>query len=336
MRKEDDGFRQKLMSEIRIGISGWTYPPWRGVFYPKKWPQKRELEYASRQFSSIEINGTFYSLQTPKSYRTWYAATPAEFLFAIKGSRFITHLRRLKEIDVPLANFFASGVLELKEKLGPILWQFPPSFRFDEERLKAFFHLLPRDQAAAAKFAHRHDERVKSVHIPRIRGTLPIRHAIEVRHPSFASKALIRLLRECDIGMVVADTAGKWPLIEEVTSDFVYIRLHGDEQLYVSGYTDKALDAWAAKIRTWSHMSRWRKSRSKQASSGGNDIFVYFDNDVKVRAPFDAVALAHRLGVGIAHPGEPDFSTVTEEPRPGWPALKRQRRTHRTASIVTA
>src|SRR5215211_5608083 len=139
------------MPETRIGISGWTYGPWRGVFYPKDLAQKRELEYASRQFNSIEINGSFYSLQTPDSYRMWYDATPDDFVFSVKGGRFITHMKRLKEVTKPLANFFASGVLALREKLGPILWQLPPMLSFSEERLANFFDLLPRDTEAAAK-----------------------------------------------------------------------------------------------------------------------------------------------------------------------------------------
>ena len=139
-----------MKRQLRIGISGWTYPPWRGVFFPEKWPQKRELEYASRQVNSIEINGSFYSLQRPSCYRAWYEATPEGFVFSVKGGRFITHMKRLKNVEAPLANFFASGVLCLREKLGPILWQLPPSFRFDAEKLAGFFDLLPRDTGAAA------------------------------------------------------------------------------------------------------------------------------------------------------------------------------------------
>src|SRR5688572_26020237 len=149
------------MKLVRVGISGWRYPPWRGVFFPKGWPQKRELEYASRQVNSIEINGSFYSLQRPTSYRAWYAATPAGFLFSVKGGRFITHLKRLKDVEIPLANFFASGLLCLREKLGPVLWQLPPMFRFDPDRLAAFFKLLPRDTGAASRLAAEHDEKVK-------------------------------------------------------------------------------------------------------------------------------------------------------------------------------
>ena len=144
-----------IMPQTRIGISGWTYGPWRGVFYPKDLPHKRELEYASRQLNSIEINGTFYSLQRPGSFAAWYEATPEDFVFAVKGGRFITHMKKLKDAQTPLANFFASGLLKLKEKLGPILWQFPPGFAFNEERFAEFFAMLPRDTTSAAKLARR-------------------------------------------------------------------------------------------------------------------------------------------------------------------------------------
>src|SRR5437763_1828647 len=150
-----------MPANLRIGISGWTYAPWRGTFYPEDLAQKRELEYASRQLNSIEINGSFYSLQTPKSYAAWYEATPEGFVFSVKGGRFITHMKKLKDVEKPLANFFASGVLALREKLGPILWQFPPQFGFDAERFERFFEMLPRDMTAAAKLAKRHDERMK-------------------------------------------------------------------------------------------------------------------------------------------------------------------------------
>lgn len=314
------------MGEIRIGISGWTYPPWRGRFYPKSWPQHRELEYAARQVSSIEINGSFYSLQRPENYRAWYDATPEGFVFSIKGSRFITHMKRLKDVETPLANFFASGVLRLAEKLGPFLWQFPPNFRFEPERLRKFFSLLPRDSYLAAALAMNHDERLKGRAWTTTDQLRPLRHAIEVRHPSFETPEFIALLREHDIAMVVADTAGKWPLIEDVTSDFVYVRLHGDEELYVSGYTPDALAMWAQKVRIWAAGKSPRGARlvGMCQPSAGRDVFVYFDNDAKVHAPFDAMSLAHRLKLGAAPSGVPDFSKISEGARPTWPAVPRR------------
>jgi uncharacterized protein YecE (DUF72 family) len=320
------------MRQLRIGISGWTYPPWRGVFFPAGWPQKRELEFASRQVNSIEINGSFYSLQRPSSYRAWYAATPPDFVFAVKGSRFITHMKRLRDIEVPLANFFASGLFCLREKLGPILWQFPPMFSFDPNRLAAFFELLPRDTGAASKLARRHDARVKGRAEMKTDRVRPVRHAIEVRHPSFESAEFVKLLRAHDIGLVVADTAGKWPLLEDVTSNFVYVRLHGDKEIYVSGYTNAALEEWARKIKVWARGGTPARTRRLASPTprvaGGRDIFVYFDNDVKVRAPFDAMTLAHRLGLR-RDPGAPPIVPwngipVGEAARNRWPGFSRR------------
>ncbi len=324
-----------MRKHLRIGISGWTYPPWRGVFFPKGWPQKRELEFASRQVNSIEINGSFYSLQRPDSYRAWYAATPEGFVFSVKGGRFITHLKRLKNVETPLANFFASGVLCLREKLGPFLWQLPPSFHFDPARLAAFFHLLPRDTSEASKLARKHDHRLTGRAAVTADATRPLRHAIEVRHPSFATAGFVNLLREHDIALVVADTAGKWPFLEDVTSDFIYVRLHGDEELYVSGYTDSALQEWARKIRSWARGTTPSQTRRVgtpiPSRKDGRAVYVYFDNDVKVRAPFDAMTLAHRLGIGPAPEKPPDAATIRETARRRWPAVKRRKRPLRAA-----
>jgi uncharacterized protein YecE (DUF72 family) len=270
-------------AQIRIGTSGWLYPPWRGVFYPPKLPHRAELEYLSSKLNSVEINGTFYSLQRPDSFRRWYAQTPEDFTFAIKGPRFITHMKKLSDVETPLANFFASGVLALAEKMGPFLWQLPPTLGFDAGRLEAFFALLPRSTGEAAWLARRHDERMKDRAITTTDVDLPIRHALEVRHKSFEVPAFPEALRENAVSLVIADTAGKWPLIREVTSDLVYVRLHGDAELYTSGYTDEALDKWAASIREW--------------TGAGHDVQVHFDNDVKVHAPFDAIHLAERVGI---------------------------------------
>ncbi|MGH8162874.1 MAG: DUF72 domain-containing protein [Rhodanobacteraceae bacterium] len=265
---------------MRIGISGWTYKPWRGVFYPPKHPQKRELEHASRVLNTIEINGTFYSLQRPSSFQKWYAETPDDFLFSVKGARFITHMKKLRDVEVPLANFFASGVLCLREKLGPILWQFPPNFGWNEKRFREFFALLPRDTVAAAELSRLHNEKLKGGAWTETDASRPLRYAIEIRHPSFLVPEFFDLLREERVAFVFADTAGKWPYAEELTTDFVYCRLHGDTQLYVSGYSDRALEWWAERLRRWAR---------------GRDIFVYFDNDAKVHAPFDAQRLSTLL-----------------------------------------
>jgi uncharacterized protein YecE (DUF72 family) len=293
---------------IRIGISGWRYAPWRGVFYPRGLPQRRELEYAARRFDSVEINGSFYSLQTPDSYAAWREATPPGFVFSVKGPRYLTHMLKLRAVEKPLANFLASGLLRLGDRLGPILWQLPPFLRFDAARLAAFFELLPRDLEQALALARRRDiARMRGRSALAIDANRPLRHALEVRHESFRDPAFVELLRAHDIALVVADTAGRWPLLEDVTADFVYIRLHGDEELYVSGYDERALDHWAARIRAWAAGGQPRNARlagdGKAPARRVRDVYCYFDNDAKVRAPFDALGLMRRLG--LDKPGEP-------------------------------
>jgi uncharacterized protein YecE (DUF72 family) len=268
---------------VRIGISGWRYDPWRKVFYPEGMPQRRELEFCGRHFPTVEINGSFYSLQRPEYYSQWYDETPPGFVFAVKGSRYITHMLRLKNIEKPLANFLASGILNLRDKLGPFLWQFPPMFRFNAEWLARFFDLLPRSTSAALALARRRDARMIGRSRLAIDADRPLRHAVEIRHPSFMTAAFVRLLREHDIGLVVADTAGKWPKMFHVTADFVYVRLHGDIKIYTSGYSERALASWARRIRAWDR--------------DGRDVYVYFDNDVKVKAPFDALNLMRKVGL---------------------------------------
>jgi uncharacterized protein YecE (DUF72 family) len=289
------------MSTAFVGISGWRYPPWRGVFYPPGLPQHRELEYASRALPTIEINGTFYSLQTPESFQRWYEQTPSGFVFSVKGARYITHIRRLRDIDAPLANFFASGLFNLREKLGPILWQFPPSFRFDPERMKRFLELLPKDTEHALSLArHRERRMVGRVRLA-IDAPRPLRHAVEIRHESFIDESFVQMLHEHNVALVVADTAGKWPYREDVTADFLYLRLHGDKELYASGYTDEALYRWAARIEAWS--AGFQPDDAHLISTGfkpkpcRRDVYCYFDNDIKVKAPFDAKALTEKLGL---------------------------------------
>jgi uncharacterized protein YecE (DUF72 family) len=294
------------MADLRIGISGWTYAPWRGSFYPPGLPVDEELAYASRRLRSIEVNGTFYSLQRPEVFRRWYDATPPHFVFAVKAGRYITHFRRLADVAGPLANFFASGVLGLGDKLGPFLWQLPPWLPFQPERMERFLAMLPPDTGVAAQIAAGHDpwmEERAAYAIDRVR---PLRHAIEVRHPSFATPAWVEMLRRHGVAAVVADTAGRWPRIEDVTADFVYLRLHGDVELYVSGYDDGALDRWASRVRAWAAGGEpedaHRVHPDAAPPAGERDVYVYFDNDVKVRAPADAAALAERLGVGVRAP----------------------------------
>jgi uncharacterized protein YecE (DUF72 family) len=291
------------MAEIRVGISGWTYEPWRGNFYPRTLPQKLELAFASRRFNALEINGTFYSLQRPSSFQTWYDATPPGFVFALKGPRFLTHMRKLRQPRQPLANFLASGLLRLREKLGPILWQFPPQMAFDEDRFREFFELLPRDTVGLARLGKRHDSFLKGRVDLETDTRWPVRHAVEFRHASFLTERFTNLLCEHNIALVAADVAGKFPTAEDVTADWVYVRLHGSRQLYASGYSPREITAWAAKVRAWHRggepPAARRIGRKAPRAKAGRDVYVFFDNtDVKLRAPVDARRMAHELGIG--------------------------------------
>jgi uncharacterized protein YecE (DUF72 family) len=285
--------------QIRIGISGWRYAPWRGVFYPEDLPQRLELSYAAQSFTTIEINGSFYSLQSPDSYASWYRDTPQSFQFALKGPRFLTHMKRLKNVERPLANFLASGVFELRAKLGPILWQLPPNFAYDRDRIDAFLDLLPKDTAAAERLARRREKRMKGRCRLASHEMRPLRHALEVRHASFCSASFVALLRQHGIGLVVSDSPGHWPRLEDVTADFVYVRLHGDKELYQSKYGPPALSEWTRKIRAWSAGRQPRDSNrlsSVMPERSPRDVYCYFDNDAKVAAPANAAELAHCLG----------------------------------------
>ena len=233
--------RAKSTGTIRIGISGWRYEPWRGTFYPKKLRQKDELKHAASVLSSIEINGTFYSLQSPDSFHQWASDVPEGFVFAVKGPNFITHMRRLKDVGVALANFFASGILRLGPTLGPILWQLPPNFKFDGERLESFFKLLPRDTDAIEELAKHHDKKLKTPAWTKPLEKARVRHAMEIRHATFATPEFVDLLRRHDVALVCADSV-EWPRLMDVTSDFVYCRLHGSEELYASGYDEASLE----------------------------------------------------------------------------------------------
>jgi uncharacterized protein YecE (DUF72 family) len=299
--------------DVRVGISGWRYEPWRKVFYPPKLRQRQELAFASRMFPTIELNGSFYSLQTPESYEEWHDETPEDFVFSLKGSRYITHMRRLKDIRVPLANFLASGVLALRSKLGPILWQFSPQMPFIAERFDAFFDLLPRDTDSALALAKEHDARLEGRSWLKKTPNQPMRHAIEIRHPSFVDEKFVAMLRRHGMALVVADTAGRWPLLEDLTSDFVYVRLHGDKELYASGYSDAALDAWAHRIDSWRRGVQVEDARLASSAPGRRrarcDVYCYFDNDVKVHAPYDAAHLAQRLGVKTGLSADQQFVT---------------------------
>lgn len=281
-----------------MGISGWRYPGWRGTFYPPGLPQRAELSYAASRFHTIELNGTFYSLQRADSFLRWRDETPDGFVFAVKGSRYLTHMMKLKAIERGLANFFAQGVLALGAKLGPILWQFPPQWKFNPDRLQEFFTLLPRTHREAAELGRQHGPQLHGPPWLDVQRDRPLRHAIEIRHESFVCEDFIALLRRNRIASVVADTVA-WPRLMDVTADFVYCRLHGDKQLYASGYGPKAIGAWAERVAVWARGGQvtdaTRASAKHLSARRPRDVYVYFDNDAKVRAPADAQRLMRRI-----------------------------------------
>ena len=282
------------MTGYYIGVSGWRYRGWRGDFYPEGLRQRDELRYVAERMTSVEINGSFYSLQRPSSYAAWASDTPEGFVFAVKGGRYLTHMKQLHDIEAPLAHFFASGVLALGNRLGPVLWQLPPRMSFHAERLDHFLRMLPRTLGEVAELARRHDdklapERTLTDVAPGVAADRPVQHALEPRHPSFASQEAHELLAQHGVCMVIADSAGEWPTMPDATSDIRYVRLHGEQQLYTSGYTDESLDRWADQCRTW--------------LAEGLDTYVYFDNDAHGHAPWDAVRLLDRLA-DVAADGE--------------------------------
>lgn len=269
------------MARCHVGMSGWVYGPWRGEFYPKGLRQADELAYASSRVSSIELNGSFYSLQKPASWLTWRDGTPDGFVFSVKAPRFITHIRRLDDVGEPVANFFASGVLALGAKLGPILWQLPPNLDFDPEQLEAFLNLLPHTTSEAVSVAKGRGERMSGKEYLETDAERPVRHAIEPRNFGFDDPDFAMLLEKHGVAAVFGDSAGRWPRLDWVTADFAYARLHGDKEIYTSGYDAAGLDQW----------EEWTRDHLDH----GRDVYVYFDNDRKTRSPFDAMELLERL-----------------------------------------
>ena len=271
-----------------MGVSGWRYAGWRGDFYPRGLPQRRELEYLASRMTSVEMNGSFYSLQRPSTYLRMVEQTPEGFPIAVKGGRFISHFKRLVGAETALANFFASGVLGLGDRLGPVLWQLPADLPYDERRLDDFLSLLPRSAAAAVDLGSRHDDKLADDRVlldPGSGAGRELRHVLEPRHPSFGSDAAADLLRAHGVGLVVSDSP-TWPCFERVTSQVMYVRLHGHTRLYTSGYAPASLDRWAERALAW--------------RADGLDVYVYFDNDARGRAPHDAVGLLGRLEQAVA------------------------------------
>ena len=287
---------------IRTGISGWRYAPWRGVFYPPALPQRRELEFASSQLTSIEINGSFYALQKPENFVAWAAETPDDFVFSVKGPRFVTHMKKLRRRAGAGRQLLRQrrARARAEARTGPVAAaaepRVPPGPARRVLRPPAAHH-----GRRGRSWPTEHDERLDDRAWTTTDADRPLRHVLEVRHASFEDPAFVELLRAHGIGLVVADAAGRWPVIEDVTSDLVYVRLHGETELYASGYDDDALDRWATKIRS---VGVRRRTGGRANAVGGpsqpvaeRDVFVYFDNDLKVRAPYDSMALAARLGL---------------------------------------
>jgi uncharacterized protein YecE (DUF72 family) len=274
-----------------IGTSGWNYAHWAGACYPCGLPARRRLGWLATRFATVEVNGTFYSLVRPRTVEAWRADVPPDFVFALKASRYITHLLKLAGGAAPLANFFAQGILLLGRQLGPILWQLPPQLPFDGERARMFLDALPGDVPAAERLARRHDHRLDgraALHAPDGRDRR-LRHALEVRHESWLHDDALRLLGEQDVALVVADTAGRHPFsLASTGADFAYARLHGSTVLYDSRYDDEELEVWARRVR------RWLRE--------GLDAYVYFDNDAHAFAPADAARLVTLLGSDVARP----------------------------------
>lgn len=259
---------------IRVGIGGWVFEPWRGAFYPDKWPQKRELEYAAQRLGSIEINGTYYGSQKPESFARWHAETPDDFVFAVKGSRYITNRRVLAEAGASIERFFAGGVMELKEKLGPINWQFMPTKQFDPDDFEAFLKLLPNTVDGVT-----------------------IRHAVEVRHDSFRTPDFIALLRHHGVAAIAAADSD-YTQIADLTAHFVYARIMGTTEAQPEGYTPAELDHWAQRARTWAEGAMpddLEPVAPDPPKRQPRDVFLYVISGDKVRNPAAAMALTQRL-----------------------------------------
>jgi uncharacterized protein YecE (DUF72 family) len=318
-RRADDDRTQRRPAAVHVGVSGWTYAPWRGHFYPKGLVQKDELAFASRRFPALEINGTFYGLQKPDAFGRWAEATPDGFVFAVKGSRYITHMRRLREIETPLANFLASGVLRLGPKLGPLLWQFPPNFRFDAGLMDDFLALLPKDTQEAVALARKHDDRLQGRAWLKVDAQRPVRHAVEIRHESFRDPAFVALLRRHGVALVCADTVG-WPRLMDLTADFVYCRLHGSAELYRSRYEKAALRRWAARIEAWAHgqpMHDGEFAGDPDAAVQPREVFLFFDNTDKRHAPDDAASLMRMLDL-VWDPETNEKAACSDRSVPVW------------------
>ncbi len=281
---------------VRVGVAGWTHAPWRGVFYPKGLKREQELGYAAGHLRTIEITDTFYGLQRPEAFGSWVEQVPVEFAFAVTAPRAITHVLRLQNAEVALANFIASGVLRLGVHLGPILWRFPRNFAFDAKRITPFLKLLPHDTASAAALGRKHDKTLRGPPWLTVDINRQMRHAFEINHESFRCQAFIDLLRAHDVALVCTDSA-TGPRLMDVTSDFVYCRLREPREGGANFYDHAALACWAQRINAW---ARGEEPRDAERVGGaarprGRDVFVAFDHAAKMRAPDQAMELIRRL-----------------------------------------
>ncbi|MBN9585694.1 MAG: hypothetical protein BGN84_07950 [Afipia sp. 62-7] len=264
----------KKPGQIHIGIGGWTFAPWRGVFYPDKLTQAKELSYAASKLTSIEINGTYYGSQKPESFRKWASEVPDGFIFSVKGPRFATNRRVLAEAGDSIQRFYETGVTEMGDRLGPVLWQFAPTKKYDEADFGKFLELLPR-----------------------VFNGVALRHVVEVRHDSFCTPSFIDLLRQFNVAVVYADHA-KYPAIADITADFVYVRLQTGEDTVKTAYPPKALDAWAGRFKLWASggdVEDLAHSHPKPAKKQPRDVFAYVIHEGKIRAPAGAMELIARV-----------------------------------------
>lgn len=285
------------MAKVRIGVSGWNYDEWKGNFYPEGLPENVRLGHAASVFDTIEVNGTFYGLADPGTCRAWREAVPDHVELAIKGSRYITHMKRMGEPETPLANFFASGILEIGPNLGPVLWQLPARHRFDAERLDRFLALLPKNTIEAAELARGHDNRVEDAAYGN-GSRHRMRHVLEVRHQSFLNEEAVEILRSHGVALCFSHSA-EWPYIEEITAGFVYLRLHGPRLLYASEYSEGELRVWAQRIEAWRGGGEpgdaARITEQEPPERRERDVYVYFDNTAHGYAPADAIRLTRLL-----------------------------------------
>jgi uncharacterized protein YecE (DUF72 family) len=286
------------MGTVRIGLSGWSYDSWQGDFYPDDLPKTRRLEYVAERFPAVEVNGSFYSLLSADTWRKYRDETPADFRFAVKGSRFITHDKQLSDVRVPLANFLASGLLELGRKLDVILWQFQARRAVRPGRLAAFLEMVPRNTEALSTLAAEHDGRVREPVVEAPGPNHRIRHAVELRSDDDLTPERIDILRDAGAALVVSH-AGDWRCVEELTAGFVYSRLHGAPRTYASRYEDDALEGWAERLRAWRDGNEpddpARITDRKAPPRKSRDAYVFFDNDAEGHAPHDALRLKELL-----------------------------------------